>query len=293
MKILVLGATGMLGHKLMQVLANKFEVMGTVRQGTDGFTSHPVLGQMQLVGGIDAANFDSVINAMANNRPPIVINCIGIIKQVPAGKDPLPSITINALFPHRLAQLCRAMGTRLIHISTDCVFSGEKGNYTEDDLSDAKDLYGRTKFLGEVAYLGCLTLRTSIIGRELNTRFGLLEWFLSQQGNTVSGYTKAIYSGFTTLVLAELIADVIAKQPDLNGVWHVSSDPISKFDLLRLIKEALNLQIGITPDHLYACDRSLDSTRFRQMVGYIPPDWPQMVSQITSDLTRYDDMLKG
>jgi dTDP-4-dehydrorhamnose reductase len=290
MNILILGATGMLGHKLIQVLGSQFEVIGTVRREAGFYAGHPILGSMELIGGIDAENFDSIIRLIAQHRPAVIINCIGLIKQLPAGKDPLPSITLNALFPHRLAQLCQATGTRLIHISTDCVFSGRKGNYLEDDISDAEDLYGRTKFLGEVAYPGCLTLRTSIIGRELSTQSGLIEWFISNQGGVVSGYARAIYTGLTTQVLAELIANILTQHPHLSGLWQVSSAPISKFDLLKLVNQALDLNITLNRDETFACDRSLNSARFRQATGYTPPGWLEMVSQMANESTLYDSI---
>jgi dTDP-4-dehydrorhamnose reductase len=290
MKVLILGTTGMLGHKLMQVLGGRFDVTGTVRKDATFYAEHPILREMQLVGGVEAERFDTIVGALAHTQPAVVINCIGIIKQLPAGKEPLLSIAINALFPHRLAQLCRVAGARLIHISTDCVFSGRKGNYIETDVSDAEDLYGKTKFLGEVAYPGCLTLRTSIIGRELNTQLGLIEWFIGQRGGQASGYTKAIYTGFTTQILAELIADILVKHPDLNGLWHVSSDPISKFDLLNLVNEAFDLKITIEPNETFVCDRSLNSDRFRQTTGFVPPDWVQMVAVMANESVLYDSI---
>jgi dTDP-4-dehydrorhamnose reductase len=208
---------------------------------------------------------------------------VGVIKQLPAAKAPIPSISINALFPHRLAQLCQACGARLVHVSTDCVFSGRKGRYTEDDPSDAEDLYGRTKFLGEVAGPGCLTLRTSIIGRELDRRTSLIEWFLSQRGRTVTGYARAIYTGLTTRALSELIGDILERHPDMSGLWHAASDPISKYDLLELVNRALSLGITLQRDESLVCDRSLDSTRLRKAIGYQPPSWPEMVRQLAGD----------
>jgi dTDP-4-dehydrorhamnose reductase len=290
MNILILGATGMLGHKLMQLLSRRFEVTGTVRGPATIYANHPVLGQMALLGDVQAENFDSVVRALASIRPNAVINCIGIIKQLPAAKAPLPSIAINALFPHRLAQLCQAAGIHLVHISTDCVFSGRKGMYTEDDLSDAEDLYGRTKFLGEVTGPRCLTLRTSIIGRELQTRSGLIEWFIGHRNGTVAGYAKAIYTGFTTKVLAELIGNVLERYPGLSGLWHVSSDPISKYELLGLVNQAFRLGITINRDETFICDRSLNSTRFRETTRYEPPAWQDMIAQIASDPTPYDKL---
>ena len=220
---------------------------------------------------------------LTDYHPDAVVNAIGIVKQLPEASESIPSIEINALFPHRLALLCKDINARMIHLSTDCVFSGEKGNYKESDISDADDLYGRTKFLGEVTEKHCLTLRTSMIGPELSRKKNLLEWFLSQKG-TVNGYKKVIFSGFTTLELSRIIENMILNYPEANGIYHVSSEPISKFDLLSLIKEGLKLSIEIIPDESTVCDRSLDSIKFRREFGYTPPTWGEMVSELCEDI---------
>jgi dTDP-4-dehydrorhamnose reductase len=210
----------------------------------------------------------------------VVVNCIGLVKQIAAAKDPLLSIYINALYPYSLAQICQSAGSRLIHISNDCVFDGKKGNYIEKDASNADDLYGRTKYLGEVSYpTHCVTLRTSIIGHELKRKQGLLEWFLSQE-KSVKGYTKAIYSGFPTVEMAKIICDFVIPQKNLNGIYHISSEPISKYKLLKMIAEKYGKKINIEADDKFVCDRSLDSTLFRKKTGYIPPPWLELVDNM-------------
>ena len=288
MRVLILGGSGMLGHKLWQVCNNRFDTWTTVRAGYRAYAKYDLFDPQRLLCGIDAFNFDTVVRVLATVRPDVVINCIGIIKQMPTAKDPFISLTLNSLFPHKLADLCRAAGARLIHISTDCVFSGSKGRYTEDDISDAEDLYGRTKFLGEVSVSGCLTLRTSIIGRELQTTNGLIEWFLSNRGGKVRGYTRAIYSGFTTLAISEIIANVIEHHPELSGVYHVSSEPINKYNLLCLLRDAFGVQVEIEPYPEVCIDRSLDSTRFRAATNFTPPTWDDMIQAIAEDPTPYD-----
>ena len=280
----------MLGHKLWQVLSQHFDTYATFRQSLDSQPASKIYDPSRIITGVSVQDFDSFTRAIANLRPAVVVNCIGIVKQDTAAKDPLISITINALFPHRLAQLCRASGSRLIHISTDCVFTGRKGNYHETDVSDAEDLYGRTKLLGEVSGDNCLTMRTSIIGRELAGAHGLLEWFLSQQGKTVEGFKRAIFSGFTTLALSEIIAHIIAEHRDLNGLWHVASQPISKFDLLSVIREIYGLNIEIRPNKTFACDRSLNGERFRRAINYVPPSWPEMIERMRNDSTPYVEL---
>jgi len=280
----------MLGHKLWQVLNSQFDTYITLHRDFEAYNRYKLFDPARSVAHVSAEDFESMVRAIDAVRPEVMLNCIGIVKQAEAAKDPLISIEVNALFPHRLARLCQGRGIRLIHISTDCVFSGRKGDYSENDLSDAEDLYGRTKFLGEVSYKGCLTIRTSMIGRELETSNGLIDWFLSQQGKTIDGYTRAIFSGFTTNALAEIIARIVVEQPEMHGVWHVASDPVSKFDLLSLVKQVYRLNIKIEPDEAVVCDRSLNADRFRQATGFVPPTWYDMIEQMYRDPTPYSEL---
>lgn len=280
----------MLGHKLWQTFNGRFDTYLTLHGDFNSYKQYRLFDKPRSRDRVSAEDFDSVAEAIADFRPDVIVNCIGIVKQAEEAKDPLTSIEINALFPHRLAKSCQRGGMRLIHISTDCVFSGRQGNYKESDLSDAEDLYGRTKFLGEVSDDGCLTLRTSMIGRELENSYGLIEWFLGQQGKIVSGYNRAIFSGFTTNALAEIIARVITRNPELHGVWHVASEPISKFELLSLVNHVYGLSIRIEPDETVVCDRSLNGARFRQATGLTPPSWQQMIEQMYRDPTPYSKL---
>lgn len=287
-KILILGATGMLGQTLFTNLSERdsLDVYATARSlsGLEKWFAPELLAKIQ--GGVEAENFDSILRVLAEVRPDVVINCIGIIKQLPVAKDPLISISINSLFPHRLALACKAVGARMIHVSTDCVFDGAKGNYTEKDESNATDLYGRTKFLGEVYYPHCVTLRTSIIGHELKGRHGLIDWFLSQEGK-VRGFTRAIYTGFPTVEISKIISQYVIPNKELSGLYQVSSTPISKYDLLRLVADCYGKQIEIEPDDNFHCDRSLDSSRFRRTTGYTPPSWPEMIKEMRYDYQEH------
>ncbi|MBN1636831.1 MAG: SDR family oxidoreductase [Deltaproteobacteria bacterium] len=280
-KVMILGVTGMLGHTLFSEFSrqNKFDVFASARSGKDLSPWFAPRLQEKIIGGIDAENIDSIYHCINTIRPDAVINCIGVIKQVPSAADPIISITINALFPHQLAMICKDFGTRMIHFSTDCVFSGGKGNYTEADLPDAADLYGRSKLLGEVDYPHCLTLRTSLIGHELQGNYGLIEWFLSQQ-KKVQGFTMAIFSGFPTVEIARIVSDHVIPHKDLRGVYHVSSKPISKYDLLHLVAKQYGKNIAIEPYHGYSCNRSLDSTRFQTVTGYKAPNWTELVENM-------------
>lgn len=289
-KIVVLGAAGMLGHQLARRLGPHHDVIGTVRDRADG-----VVGELLreacdgVLEGIDATEPDGVADAIAGARPDAVLNCIGVIKQVRAAQDAATSIAVNSLFPHRLAELCAPIGARLIHFSTDCVFSGRDGNYAEDDLPDAADLYGRSKLLGEVAGPGCLTLRTSIIGRDLVKDVGLLEWFLSNRGSRVTGFRKAVFSGFPTVALADIIGWLLTDHPRLEGVYHVASPPIDKYDLLVRIRDAMGLDIEIVADDELEIDRSLNCDRVCDATGFQPPSWDELVAALAEDATPYDE----
>jgi dTDP-4-dehydrorhamnose reductase len=290
MRVLILGGSGMLGHKLWQTFASRFESYVTFRGAFDAYQSTGLFDPACSFDGVTVEDFNSVSHALESVRPEVVINCIGVVKQDAAAKDSVASIEANALFPHRVAKACAGAGSRLIHLSTDCVFSGRRGNYTTKDFPDADDLYGRTKLLGEVDYEHCLTLRTSIIGRELKGSHGLLEWFLSQEGKAVSGFNRAFFSGFTTAALASIIGDLIEDKSGLHGVWHVASQPIDKFELLTLIKTAFKLQIEIQPDEKFVSDRSLNGDAFRKVTGYLTPSWPEMIEQLVSDPTPYQEI---
>ncbi len=278
---MVLGATGMLGHKLLQRLSPTFDTFGTLRGDRTGYPK--ALAGYQLRMSVSAADIASVARALDDVRPDVAINCIGIVKQLEQAKQAVQTISLNALFPHQLAELCRERGVRLIHFSTDCVFSGKHGPSAEDDPPDPSDLYGRSKLLGEVGGPGALTIRTSIVGRELARQTGLIEWFISQRGGRIKGYANALYTGFTTCAMADLLTRIIRDFPDLAGVWHVSSEPISKYDLLQIVNRVYGLAISIARDEEFRCDRRLDSSRFRAATGFMPASWDQMISEMRAN----------
>jgi dTDP-4-dehydrorhamnose reductase len=284
-RVLVLGATGMLGHVMFRHLLEEtpHDVWATARNVSSlGACLRPELISRFWKRNVDADDFDSVVQAMTAIQPDIVINCIGIIKQLPIANDPLISITVNSLLPHRIAKISQMIGARMIHVSTDCVFDGKKGRYTEDDSATAQDLYGRTKLLGEVTYPDCVTLRTSIIGHEPRSQYGLIEWFLGQTG-TVKGYTRAIYSGFPTIVLARIISNYVFPNSSLSGLYHVSSDPISKFDLLRIVAKRYDKGIVIEPSDQWVMDRSMNSDLFRIKTGFKPLGWDELIDAMYRD----------
>lgn len=277
MRILILGVTGMLGNAMFRFMANKagIGVYGTMRD-SNAYAHFPQDLAKQIIAPIDVENYDSLIKTFAAIQPSIVINCIGLVKQSEDSNNPLHAIPINALLPHRLARLCQIINARLIHISTDCVFSGSKGNYTENDFADANDLYGRSKFLGEVDYPNTITLRTSIIGHELGRQRSLIGWFLEQQ-SSVKGFTRVIFSGLTTMELAKIVYNIVIPNPNLTGLYHVAAKPINKFDLLHLVAKIYQKTIEIIPSNKLIIDRSLNAERFNQATGYATPEWPKLI----------------
>lgn len=288
-RVLIFGVTGMLGHKLAQTLVAvpaPYTVYGTTRSPAYRYEGHFIFDKLNLIGNVSAEDPDSVARAFAV-KPEVVINCVGLVKQKERAHQHIPTIEVNALFPHRLATLCAAAGARLIHISTDCVFSGERGGYRADDKPDAVDLYGLTKLLGEVDYDNALTLRTSFIGRELGTSFGLLEWFLQQNKGKVKGYRRAIFSGLTTFAFSEIIERLIRAHPEMSGLWHVAGPAISKYELLLLIRQVYGLELEIEADEEVVVDRSLDARPFWREVGMERPTWPEMIREMYQDPTPY------
>jgi dTDP-4-dehydrorhamnose reductase len=279
MRVLILGVTGMLGSAVYKVLASdaQHEAWGTLR-GADARRFFAEGDRARLIDGVDVTDPNALVAVMNRVRPDVVINCVGLIKQLAVAADPLLALPINAMLPHELAGLCRLIDARLIHFSTDCVFSGRAGGYRESDPSDAEDLYGKSKFIGEVHDdPGVVTLRTSIIGHELNSHHSLLEWFLAQQGR-VKGYSKAVFSGLPSVELGRVMKDFILPLPQLHGVYHISAAPISKLDLLRLIATIYGKEIDIVPDDSVVIDRSLNSERFTRMAGYVAPSWQELVT---------------
>lgn len=281
MKIMVLGASGMLGNAVFRHLVSdsRYQAWGTVRSAaTLRFFS--AAEQSRLLIGVDVLNQDEMLDVVSQQRPDVIINCTGLIKQLATANDPLAVLPINALLPHRLQKVASLAGARLVHISTDCVFSGTRGMYTESDVSDAEDLYGKSKYIGEVSEAtNAITLRTSIIGHELTSSKSLIDWFLSQSG-PVKGYQRAVFSGLPTVEIGRVISDYVLPNAALHGLYHVSAEAIDKYSLLEKVARIYGKTVTITADDALVIDRSLDSTRFRKAVGYVPPCWDDLITRM-------------
>jgi dTDP-4-dehydrorhamnose reductase len=285
MKILIVGGDGMLGHQLFKSLSRRHETKVTLRQGLGAYAEYGLFDRSNAYDDIDARSTNSLLEAVADFRPQVIVNGAGVVKQNRLAKESIPTIEINALLPQRLAVIAKSAGARLVHFSTDCVFSGQKGNYSESDRPDPPDLYGYSKLLGEVVDSHCLTLRTSVIGHELARRQSLIEWFLAQTG-VVHGYTNAVFSGFTTIEIARIVEMVLVEHPNAHGLWHVSSEPIDKYSLLSLVKKHYEVPTGIVPDGALQCDRSLNSQKFRERFRYKPPDWEMMIAEMKEERSK-------
>jgi dTDP-4-dehydrorhamnose reductase len=286
MRLLVLGGDGMLGHQLLLSLAARHDVRVTLRRPLAAYAADGLFTPDNSIAEVEAADWDRLAAVVRSVRPEVVVNCIGIVKQRDEAKAAIPSIEINSLLPHRLRALCAEQEARLVHLSTDCVFSGRRGGYREEDIPDPVDLYGRSKLLGEVAEAPGLTLRTSIIGLELRRRTGLVEWFLAQRGR-IRGYRHAIYTGFTTQEMARVIERLLTAPDALHGVWHLASEPISKYHLLARLADQLGRRdVEIVPDDDLVCDRSLDGGALAAALDYRPPSWDSMLAELAGDIER-------
>lgn len=293
LKILILGGGGTLGHKLWQVLPSKFpDTFVSIRKNSNFYAKCGLFAGPNVIDSLDLRDFTCLNAVLDEVNPNVIVNCAGVTLRSKEALDKNAAISINALLPHRLADWCSKNGARLIHFSTVCVFDGKTGAYTEDSLPDARDLYGTTKALGDVSSPFALTLRSSFIGREIFGGTELLEWFLAQKGKKIKGYTKALFTGLTTNKLAELVADLIENHPALNGLYHVSSETVSKYELLKLMKEAYNLDVEIAPDDSFECRRDLKGERFEKAAGFVCPPWRQLMAEMAADKTPYGDWRK-
>jgi dTDP-4-dehydrorhamnose reductase len=287
LRVLVLGATGMLGSTFFRALSmdKSIEVFGTVRDTGGAMHFSPSL-RHALIPNVHLEGETGLITAFSTTQPDVVVNCVGIIKQLPGANDHLSSLAINSSLPHRIAKYSSMVGARLIHFSTDCVFSGKDGNYTEGDFADAYDVYGRTKLLGEVEYKNTITLRTSIIGHELTSSNSLIDWFLRQSGE-VKGFRRAIFSGLPTIEIVRIVRDYVLPNPDLNGIYHLSVDSINKYDLLSLVSENYAKDVILIPDDKLIIDRSLNSDKFRAATGFYPKPWPELITAMQADYQAF------
>ena len=279
MKILILGSSGLLGNTLTKYFfqKNSFQTFGTLRDFSkiSFFREKYHKNFVQFSNILDFIELEKKIKDI---KPNVIINCLGITNKYRIVNFDLVQqyIKINSLFPHKLCEICSRHNVRLIHFSSDCVFSGLKGFYNENDFADPIDIYGKSKLMGELNYKNSITIRKSVIGHEITSKNGLLEWFLNQS-NDVEGYKKVFFSGLTVLELAKIIVDYILPRIDLNGLFNISGESISKFQLLKIIADVYQKPIEIIPNELKNIDRSLDASKFNKLTGYKSQPWPELI----------------
>ena len=277
MKIYIIGITGMLGGKLfLEFLQNRnFKVRGSCRSLTQQINKYKKFIDLNC----DVKNLEMINKKLVKYKPDLVINCAGVVKQkIGKNFDEKNTFYVNSIFPHELYKISSKIKSRLIHFSTDCVFDGKKGNYNENFLPNSTDLYGLSKILGEVNYKNSLTLRTSIIGHEFNNKFGLLEWFLSQK-KKCDGFSECYFSGFPTIEIYLILLKII-KNKRLFGIYHLSSQKISKFQLLSLISKIYKFKISIRKNINLQIDRSLNSNKIKKIIDYKSPPWSKLIKNM-------------
>ena len=291
-RILIFGATGMLGHKLAQVFSATDEVIAAVRGDASRWPA--AIPVAAIAGDVDIRDRVSLGRLLDTYRPDVVLNAAGVVKQILGAHDSLDTVAINALYPNLLALQCETRGIRLVHYSTDCVFTGSAegvrgpNGYRESDPADSRDLYGMSKLLGEPSAATTIALRTSIIGRELRGYTSLIEWFLAQGPGPVKGYTKALFTGLPTLELARVTAMLIHDFPDMTGLWHIAAPAIDKKELLEIVKDVYGRPTTIQPYDEFYCDRRLDPTRFNEATGWHSAEWPELIAAMHDDPFEYD-----
>ena len=291
MRILILGVSGLIGHRLLQELSKDFEVFGTLHKHKNNYGNLPLFADKNVIENIDVAEFEILKGVFQALNPDVILNCVGITKRKIDTSSPLLPISINSIFPHRLAKWAIENKKRVIHFSTDCVFDGQEGNYTEESLTTAEDIYGRTKALGEINYKSTLTIRSSFIGQELFDKTELLDWFLSQKEKQIKGFKNTLYSGVSTIFMARFVKNIILNFPNLNGIYQLATDkPISKYELLNLAKEAFRIEIEIKPDSLHVHRPTLDTTKLKKATSVIVPSWKEMMNELALNKAFYSNL---
>jgi dTDP-4-dehydrorhamnose reductase len=288
MRILILGVSGLIGHKLLQELSSNFEVFGTLHKSKVQYGNLSLFSGNNIIENIDVAEFEILKDVLYAVNPDVILNCVGITKRKIIVNNPLNALIINSVFPHQLANWAKINHKRVIHFSTDCVFDGRIGNYNELSLTTAEDTYGRTKALGEINYDHSLTIRSSFIGQELFDRTELLDWFLAQNGKQIKGFKNTFYSGVSTIFMARVITNIISNFPDLSGLYQLAPEKsISKYELLNIAQKAFNVNIEIIPDEEHVHRPTLDASKLKNEINLIIPSWKEMMQELASDRIFY------
>ena len=288
MRILILGADGMIGHKIAQSLED-FELILASRKSISLKSIGIIKGKMVLHNLIT----DSLDLLLDSTTPDIIINCAGITTRRGVEDNIVNTGLLNSELPHKLDSWANLNSKKLIHFSTDCVFSGNRGNYLDNDFADADDIYGKSKALGEVDSPNTLTLRCSMIGRELYNFTELFEWLLKNKNKKIEGYSNTFYSGITTVRMGIILNQILKKNLNLSGIYNISSTPISKFDLLIKLSNAFNLNVEVKQNTNNKSNKVLISEKFTEITGIYPPNWDDLISEFKEDCEKYKSLYKN
>lgn len=279
MKILILGADGMVGHKIAKSFSNSdFDLCLNSRSRSQYIKKY---FPNSIVSNFDF-NKQKIENLLNKFMPNYVINAVGVTIRRGAS-DNKETNYINSQLPKKIDLWCMENQKNQILFSTDCVFSGDKGNYKDFDLPDSNDYYGKSKGKGEIDSLHTITLRSSMIGREIYNKSELLEWVISNKSKQIKGYYNVIYSGVTTLWMSKVLIEIIKNYPNLHGIYNISSPPISKFELITKINHYFKLNIDIVKDYSYSSNKSLNSDRFFSKTKFKKPNWDEMLLNLYLD----------
>jgi dTDP-4-dehydrorhamnose reductase len=288
MRLLILGASGLIGHKLLLKLSIDFDVYGILHKSKENYGSIKLFAGQKIIDKVDVSDFGSICGILEVINPDVILNCVGITLRKDEINDPFKAIKINALFPHQLANWAKANNKRVIHFSTDCVFNGSTGNYTENSLTTAENIYGRTKALGEINYDHTLTIRSSFIGQELFGKTELLDWFLQQDGKQIKGFTNTLYSGVSTNFMAYIVKTIILDFPKLSGLYQLATEkPISKYELLCIAKKAFEIGVEIIPDDKQVHKPTLNGSKLNDKIKIEVPSWEEMMNDIALNKEFY------
>lgn len=279
MRVLILGADGMIGHKMAQTFAKYPIDLGLNSRYNSKFIRKIFPKASIFEYDLNKKKIEQLLNYY---NPEFIINAVGITIRRGACGDQKTNY-INAILPREIDTWCMSNNKKQIHFSTDCVFSGKKGNYSDFDLTDADDSYGKTKGLGEINSDNTLTIRSSMIGRELFNNTELLEWVVKHKNQKINGFDNAVYSGVTTLWMSKTVYKIIKNLPKLSGIWNVSSRPISKYELIKKINDQFMLNIDIVRDSSFYSNKSLNSNRFFSETNFEIPNWDDMLSELYRD----------
>jgi dTDP-4-dehydrorhamnose reductase len=292
MRILILGGNGMIGHKMYQMISKVNEdTWVTLRNDLSTYIFSNIYNHEKVIDKIDLSDFNKLLHTLNEINPDIILNACGITIRRGVEKIKSNTILLNSVLPHFLNEWVSLNHKRLIHFSTDCVFSGKKGDYLDTDIKDAYDLYGSTKSLGEIVDSKyAITLRGSMIGRELENKTELFEWFMQQSNKNIKGFSEAIYSGITTIKMAEIVLILINYYPNLTGIYNISSKPISKFDLLKMCNEQFNINANIEMDNSYTSNKNLISDKIFNEIGIEKPNWIDLIRQLKDDCLIYTNL---